>query len=340
MSRAVRVLPALGWVVTLAVAAAAVATVMPAWAGLSEVTGFAHVVALRGLACLAALTLSVLLFLAGLARRRGRRRRGRRRAGSGAVRTLVLAVVIAGVGLAHGAIQLARGWSAPTTTGGLTVIAFNTQGEATAAVIADLADRERAAAIALPETSEATARAAAAELARRGRPFRVFAVRQGSNPLAVTSLLVSAELGPYRRIEAPYMELGAVRVAPADGDGPVFAAVHPPPPLPLRFGMEDWAVYAATAAGMCRELPGSIVAGDFNATLDHAPLRDLGRCDDAAAAAGAGAQGTWPARLPVVLASPIDHVLFDAGRWRARSTRAVRAGGSDHRALIARLAPR
>jgi endonuclease/exonuclease/phosphatase (EEP) superfamily protein YafD len=94
-----------------------------------------------------------------------------------------------------------------------------------------------------------------------------------------------------------------------------------------------------------RTLPGSgdgglrILAGDFNATLDHAELRRLlGRgYRDAAEQAGSGLRMTWPADkspLPAVLA--IDHVLVDR-RVRVASARTVAIPGSDHRGVLAEL---
>src|SRR3954451_20396616 len=94
-----------------------------------------------------------------------------------------------------------------------------------------------------------------------------------------------------------------------------------------------------------RALPGSgdgglrILAGDFNATLDHAELRRLlGRgYRDAAEQAGSGLHMTWPAGKslpPAVLA--IDHVLADR-RVRVASARTVAIPGSDHRGVLAEL---
>ena len=55
------------------------------------------------------------------------------------------------------------------------------------------------------------------------------------------------------------------------------------------------------------------MAGDFNATLDHAELREL--LDrgwvDAADAVGEGFAWTWPARRRRALPLTIDHVLVD-----------------------------
>lgn len=81
----------------------------------------------------------------------------------------------------------------------------------------------------------------------------------------------------------------------------------------------------------------SVLAGDFNATLDHPPLRRLLRTgySDAAAAVGAGLRTTW--RRPGI-APPltIDHVLL-RGAVRARSVRVAPVAGSDHDAVVVEL---
>ena len=82
-----------------------------------------------------------------------------------------------------------------------------------------------------------------------------------------------------------------------------------------------------------------ILAGDFNATLDHAQFRQLLRRGylDAASQAGNGLSPTWgpqPGRRPALLA--IDHVLIDR-RCAVLTTSAHWLAGSDHRALYAEL---
>ena len=82
-----------------------------------------------------------------------------------------------------------------------------------------------------------------------------------------------------------------------------------------------------------------ILAGDFNATLDHAQFRRLLRRGyvDAASQAGDGLSATWgpqPGRRPTLLA--IDHVLIDRG-CAVLTTSAHWLPGSDHRALYAEL---
>jgi endonuclease/exonuclease/phosphatase (EEP) superfamily protein YafD len=107
--------------------------------------------------------------------------------------------------------------------------------------------------------------------------------------------------------------------------------VHPPPPI-SRWAVGRW-------RGLLREVPaGRLVLGDFNGTLDNREVRrvlDRGYVD-AADAAGAGLQWTYPAGRPA-LRLTIDHVLVPRS---VAVHRVVVRGlpGSDHRAVIAELA--
>ncbi|MFD3687267.1 endonuclease/exonuclease/phosphatase family protein [Nocardiopsis sp. NPDC058631] len=124
-------------------------------------------------------------------------------------------------------------------------------------------------------------------------------------------------------------------------------SVHPLPPLSPET-MDGW-------RGGLRALPGPedtgaaengdprhraglrILAGDFNATLDHAELRrvlDAGYVS-AGTVHGQGLEPTWPVGggLPGVT---IDHVLVD-GSMGVGSFEVVEVAGSDHRAVLARV---
>ena len=82
-----------------------------------------------------------------------------------------------------------------------------------------------------------------------------------------------------------------------------------------------------------------ILAGDFNATLDHAQFRRLLRLGyvDAASQAGNGLVATWGPRAHRRLTLlAIDHILIDL-RSAVLSTSVHRLDGSDHRALYAEL---
>ena len=82
----------------------------------------------------------------------------------------------------------------------------------------------------------------------------------------------------------------------------------------------------------------TILAGDFNATLDHAELRrliDTGY-EDAAATVGDGLRPTWPQGRRFPPPVTIDHVLADE-RCGVRKVTVHTIPGTDHRAVFAEL---
>ncbi|MGW4796324.1 endonuclease/exonuclease/phosphatase family protein [Nonomuraea sp. NPDC004297] len=83
-----------------------------------------------------------------------------------------------------------------------------------------------------------------------------------------------------------------------------------------------------------------VLAGDFNATLDHLPMRALldSGYRDAADVTGAGFRGTWPQFGSWLQAPPvtIDHVLADA-RMAVLDFRVLSLNRTDHRPVFAEL---
>jgi hypothetical protein len=126
------------------------------------------------------------------------------------------------------------------------------------------------------------------------------------------------------------------------GGGPAgldveLTAVHLTPPSAsadlVRVWAADLAALPAPAAGVLR-----VLAGDFNASMDHAEFRRvLSRgYRDAARVTGRAMVWTW---APLRLRFPrlaIDHVLVDP-RIGVAAVDVVAVGGSDHRALVAEL---
>jgi len=117
------------------------------------------------------------------------------------------------------------------------------------------------------------------------------------------------------------------------------ACIHAAPPKPPWFP-DVTARWRSQLSAL--PAPGDsprILAGDFNATLDHAQFRRLLRRGyvDAASQVGNGLSPTWgpqPRRRLTLLA--IDHVLIDR-RSAVLTTSAHWLTGSDHRALYAEL---
>lgn len=115
--------------------------------------------------------------------------------------------------------------------------------------------------------------------------------------------------------------------------------VHPHPPAPpwRREAVARWRSELAVLPP-----PGDppvILAGDFNATVDHAQFRRLLRLGhvDAASQVGNGLELTWgpePNGQPSLLT--VDHVLVDRG-CAVLATSVHRLPGSDHQAMCAKI---
>lgn len=120
------------------------------------------------------------------------------------------------------------------------------------------------------------------------------------------------------------------------GEAVELACVHPHPPKPpLPRGVARWRRELAVLPPP-GELP-RVLAGDFNATVDHALFREVLRLGyaDAALQVGNGLVPTWgPAgRLPLIT---IDHVLVDR-RCAVLASSVHAVPGSDHRAVYAEI---
>ena len=125
-------------------------------------------------------------------------------------------------------------------------------------------------------------------------------------------------------------------VADVPGAGPVeLVAVHPFPPT--GNSAPRW---LEGLEGLPRATPDRlrVLPGDFNATFDHAPFRDLVASGyvDAAAARGKGLAMTWPSGRKFPPQVAIDHVLADE-RVHVAGAEIHTIPDTDHRAVLAHL---
>jgi endonuclease/exonuclease/phosphatase (EEP) superfamily protein YafD len=117
-----------------------------------------------------------------------------------------------------------------------------------------------------------------------------------------------------------------------------FESVHPMAPAGPGL-MRNWKDNLTDQPSATPDGPIHVLAGDFNATLDHAALRRLiDTCyRDAASVVGAGLHATWPYDekwfIPGVT---LDRVLADK-RVGVRAAGPYRVPGSDHKAFYAEL---
>ncbi|WP_053850069.1 endonuclease/exonuclease/phosphatase family protein [Streptomyces sp. NRRL B-24085] len=127
-------------------------------------------------------------------------------------------------------------------------------------------------------------------------------------------------------------------VADVRGHAVRLQLAHPMPPLPgqldvWRRELGELRDFAATTGSP------TVLAGDFNASQDHAAFRailDTG-LRDAARLAGADRTPTWPARTAPAIGAQIDHVLVSAD-FSARGARFLDLADTDHRALLVDIA--
>lgn len=238
------------------------------------------------------------------------------------------------------------------TEDSIRVMTWNTAGDATQAeTIAQTAVAMSADIVTLPETTIETGTAVAVAMRELGHPMWAYHTEYGTNGWAAdsTTLLISPDLGDYSVTTSSTdgssntSTVPSVVAMPVDGDGPTIVAAHAV--APREDAMTDWAHDLQWLADQCATTD-VIMAGDFNATLDHMARLgvdggDLGQCSDAASDTGNGAVGTWPTSLPALAGAPVDHVMTGSA-WRATGSvvlRSLDGSGSDHRPLIVQLEP-
>ncbi|WP_210506773.1 endonuclease/exonuclease/phosphatase family protein [Naasia sp. SYSU D00057] len=328
---------ALAALILLALTGALVAIVWPQLFTLQRTTPVAQAVSLRGAAVILGLVAAVLGTVLALLIRPGRRF------------LAMVAVLLLGFTGIQVTVLSTRGIAGTgfetDSEATLTVLSWNTLGDAPGVeAIADLVLERRPDIVALPETTEETAKQVAAAAQAAGLPLVSYTVAYDQISKArSTSLLISADLGSYviGSGASNTAVLPSVVAVPAGG-GPKIVAAHAVAPTTAY--TPEWRSDLAWLAAQCAS-EDVILAGDFNATLDHfsglqaAPGADLGQCRDAGRLGGGGAIGTWPTSLPALVGTPIDHVLATPS-WRVSGYRVITdrdGAGSDHRPVLVQL---
>jgi endonuclease/exonuclease/phosphatase (EEP) superfamily protein YafD len=271
---------------------------------------------------------------------------------AGAVLLVVLGVVtlrvrrawpfLAGLAvvLLIGAVMVApRAIPDPEPTGGtpFTVLSFNVyEGRANVQALADAIRTEKPDVVALPEAGQRFANKLAPLIEPLGYHLRS-SVDEDERDVNGVTAAVSDRLGDvsfkvghntssFPDVQITGGTLGAMRVV----------AFHSVAPVPGS--VPEWREDMSLLPNWCAGSTPAIVAGDFNATLDHSMLRaGMAGCDDAAAQRGDGLLPTWgPTARTRTIGPQIDHVLATRG-IQAASFRVLDLPGSDHHAILASL---
>ncbi|MFI6470704.1 endonuclease/exonuclease/phosphatase family protein [Streptomyces sp. NPDC050516] len=177
--------------------------------------------------------------------------------------------------------------------------------------------------------------ALARDLPKADYPYRDVVREDGS---AGSAILSRFPLKPAEPIESVMAMPGAV-VTIAGRDVRLQLA-HPSPPLPGDDG--KWRQELGRIREFAKSTKGQpvILAGDFNATQDHALFRsvlDEGALHDSARLTGQSHTWSWPADRTTPLRTQIDHALVNGDSFKATSARFLKLRGTDHRALLVGL---
>ncbi|MFB7736810.1 endonuclease/exonuclease/phosphatase family protein [Streptomyces sp. NPDC056112] len=124
-------------------------------------------------------------------------------------------------------------------------------------------------------------------------------------------------------------------VADVRGHAVRLQLAHPMPPLPGQVALWHRELARLRAFAAADRTTPTVLAGDFNASQDHAAFRriiDTG-LRDAARLAGAERAPSWPARTAPTLGAQIDHVLVSPD-FSATGARFLALADTDHRALL------
>jgi endonuclease/exonuclease/phosphatase (EEP) superfamily protein YafD len=165
-------------------------------------------------------------------------------------------------------------------------------------------------------------------------PHRVFQAESGPAGSGIASRhpLTGRALTPPSTMREP----GALVDLPGKQDIEVIA-VHTMPPV-VSAGPEAWQRELAGLPNRDISGPPRVLAGDFNATLDHVGLRRLlsNGYVDAADEVGAGLTPTWPSGKFWPPPVTIDHVLVD-NRCPVDTYGVLPIAGTDHLAVITKF---
>jgi len=337
------VLRLLGVLATVICAIAAAVLTWPAFFRVERTFPMAQIVSFRGLLAVAFAALLVVALLLAIARPlRGF--------------ALSIALIAAIAMVANVAIVATRGVGTETlpakTDGSIRVMTWNTAGEATSPeTVAQIAVAMEADIVTLPETTIETGEQVALAMRDLGHRMWAHHAEYGTDgwDARSTTLLISPDLGDYSVIESSQngtsntSTVPSAVAMPTSGDGPIVVAAHAV--APRQSYMQYWRADLQWLADQCVD-DNVIMAGDFNATVDHmvnlgVDGGTLGRCHDGAVETGNGGIGTWSALVPGVLGAPIDHVMASR-HWKPTGSLVLKSmdgSGSDHRPLIVQFQP-
>ncbi|WP_240777363.1 endonuclease/exonuclease/phosphatase family protein [Nonomuraea basaltis] len=249
-------------------------------------------------------------------------------------RPAALVAALACVTMAACVLPRVIGADQPVANGApLRVLTINLFGRGDAQTVVDLVREYDVEVLSTLELTPAEAERLDAAGLKELLPYRVLQAESGATGSGIYTK------HPVTELTDLFTPIGhnmpAASMALPGGSAVEIVAVHPNPPLGRM--EQEW----NTALGALPPASPSavrVLAGDFNASLDHSAFRDLLSRGyvDAADQAGRGLTPTWPnlRAIPPVIA--IDHIVADE-RVAVRRVEVVDVPRTDHRGVFAEL---
>ncbi|MFT2015914.1 endonuclease/exonuclease/phosphatase family protein [Streptomyces sp. 796.1] len=225
-----------------------------------------------------------------------------------------------------------RGPSGPAVAGVALLTANLEYGQATEGLLAVLRE-ERPDLVAVQECDHRCATALTSREMRARYPYRNIVT---GRPAQGSAILSAYPLRSTAGVPGSLAMPGAqVRIA---GQWVRLQVAHPMPPEPGGVDLWRTELGRLRAYAERRGPTPTLIAGDFNATQDHAAFRELldTGLRDSARLAGMARTPSWPTLTTPLFGTQIDHVLV-SDAWSVRSARFLDLPDTDHRALLVEL---
>ena len=206
-------------------------------------------------------------------------------------------------------------------------------GRADARAVVDLVRRQEIDVLAMPELTPSAVSALDSAGLSVALPYRVFDARPGGDGSGIAA---NVPLRQIVLVEESTLSQPSVVVDLPGNDDLELTAVHVQPPL-TDATARTWRTELAALPKSTPDKRPRILAGDFNATLDHAAFRDLidHGYADAGEETGEGLIATWSS-WPTGPPLTIDHIVTDI-RCAIGSYAVHDLPNSDHKAIMAEV---
>lgn len=203
-------------------------------------------------------------------------------------------------------------------------------GGATGALVKTLR-RERPEIVSVQECDSTCAEALRSPSMRKAYPYRHIMEAEsaaGSALLSVYPLEDESSLQGQMAMPRAVADIAGTRVA--------VQVAHPVPPMPEALGAWREELNRLRAYGASRGDTPTVIAGDFNASQDHAAFRAVLETgmNDASRLTGQSRTPTWPDTAALAMGAQIDHVLLSEP-MTAVGAEFLELAGSDHLAVLA-----